>query len=75
MGNDQSHMKSLNFSDKPAEKINDCYLYDGEYNGNKITIFEPQNSSYVPYFSGSGLDRSIKVNKSEISGSLEHWIE
>lgn len=63
MGNDQSHLKNLNFSDKPAEKINECFLYDGEIQHKKITIIQEILESKIQdstYFNGTALERSIK---------------
>ena len=66
MGNDQSHIKNLNFSEeerKPAEKINGCFLFDGVYENTKITVIEEMEHNNVgnKYFNGTALERSIKV--------------
>lgn len=62
MGNDQSQMRNITFSDKPVEKDGNLLIFEAEDRNTLITVLEEIDHGFIPYFKDlSALERNIKV--------------
>lgn len=62
MGNDQSQMRNITFSDKPVEKDGNLLIFEAEDRNTLITVLEEIDHGFIPYYKDlSALERNIKV--------------